>query len=301
LENTKPSIGKRTEDTVKYYIDRTLQCRKQANTCFPAQGEIQTASNGDILQDVRDSSPHLEENVGKETATGWKPSTLLESDGRIILVTNEAGMGKSTLLTHLAQKTRDSHPDMWVVRVNINNYTKILNELQTNGCDEKGVIKLLTEAAQIKKSDGVGLEERLFNYTYNSTGNMAVLIDGVDKVSPHYTEEVIQVLKILSKTRIKKIWVTSRNSVKDRLETEFQCQSYSLVPFSEEDQKLFLMKFWKETCLEIEYDCLENLANRVVKLSTEHLTVQDKKFMEIPLRSWLLAEMFKGSLKEYST
>jgi ankyrin repeat protein len=190
---------------------------------------------------------------------------------------------------------------MWIVRVNINNYTSILNELQTNGCDEKGVIKLLTEAAQIKKSDGVLLEERLFNYSYNSTGNMAVLIDGVDEVSPRYTEEVIQVLKTLSKTKIKRIWVTSRNSVRDCLETECQCQSYSLVPFSEEDQKHFLVKFWKAACSEIENDYLETLANRVVKISTEHLTVQDKQFMEIPLQSWLLAEMFEENVKEYST
>jgi hypothetical protein len=26
-------------------------------------------------------------------------------------------------------------------------------------------------------------------YIYNSTGNMAILIDGVDEVSPHYTKK----------------------------------------------------------------------------------------------------------------
>jgi ankyrin repeat protein/energy-coupling factor transporter ATP-binding protein EcfA2 len=298
LENAKPSIGMSTEDTVKYYIDRTLQCRKQANTRLQAQSKIQPASSGDILQNAGDSSPHLEEKLGKES---WQPSTLFEGDGRIILVTNEPGMGKSTLLTHLAQQTRESHPDMWIVRVNINNYTRILNELQTNGCDEKAVIKLLTEAAQIKKSDGVVLEERLFNYTYNSTGNMVVLIDGVDEVSPRYTKEVIQVLKILSKTKIKRIWVTSRNSVRDQLETEFHCQSYSLVPFSGDDQKHFLVKFWKETCPGIKDEYFETLANRVVKLSAEHITVQDEQFMGIPLQIWLLADMFKENLKEYTT
>jgi ankyrin repeat protein len=127
-----------------------------------------------------------------------------------------------------------------------------------------------------------------------------VLIDGMDEVSPHYTEEVIQVLKILSKTKIKRIWVMSRNSVKDRLETEFQCPSYSMVPFSEEDQKRFLVKFWNKTCPE-KKDYLQNLANRVVKLSTEHLTVQDKQFMGIPLQSLLLAEMFEGNLKQCTT
>ena len=301
LENKKPSIGTPIEDRVEYYIDRTLWCRKHAMTCFPAKGKIQHELSGNILQEVRDISSHKEENLGRGTATVWKPSTLFECEDRFILVTDEPGMGKSTLLTHLAKETSKRHPDKWIVRININNYTRILNELKTNGCDQNGTIKLLTEAAQIKETDGIVLERELFNYTYKSTGNMAVLIDGVDEVSPHYTEQVVQVLKFLSKTKIKKIWLTSRNSVQDRLETEFKCLSFSLVPFSEDDQKRYLVAFWKRTCPEIKDDYLENLANRVVKLSTEHLTVHDKKFMGIPLQSLLLAEMFVGNLKECST
>jgi hypothetical protein len=142
-----------------------------------------------------------------------------------------------------------------------------------------------------KEKDRVVLQERLFNYTYNPTGNMVVMIDGVGEVSPRYTEEFIQILKMLSKTKIK-IWVTSRHSVRDRLETEFQFQSYSLVPFSEEDQNLFLVKFWKEKCPVIEDDYIKNLANRVFKLSNEHPTVQDKNLVGKLLHSWLLAEMF---------
>jgi len=59
-------------------------------------------------------------------------------------------MGKSTLLTHLAKQTRERHPDVWIVRVNINNYTSILHEMKTNGFDEESVIKLITEAARSK-------------------------------------------------------------------------------------------------------------------------------------------------------
>jgi predicted NACHT family NTPase len=170
-------------------------------------------------------------------------------------------MRKSTLLTHLAKQTRERHPNLWTVRVNINNYTSLLHYIKTNGFDEKGAIKLLTEAAQIKETEGAQLERQLFNYIYNSTGNMAVMIDGVDEVSPHYTNEVIQILRILSKTEIRKIWVTSRNSVKNQLEQEFQCQSYTLVPFSVGDQKSFLVKFWNQKLSHLKADYLENLAN----------------------------------------
>ena len=130
---------------------------------------------------------------------------------------------------------------------------------------------------------------------------MVVLIDGVDKVSPHYTNEVTQILRILTKTQIRKIWVTSRNSVKDQLEQEFQCQSYSLVPFSVEDQISFLVKFWNQKFSHIKADCLEDFAHRVVELSSEHLNVSEKSFMGIPLQSMLLAEMFEGNLKHCST
>jgi hypothetical protein len=68
-------------------------------------------------------------------------------------------MGKSTSLTHLAKQTRERHPDVWTVRVNINSSTSIFNEIETKGFDEKSVIKLITETANVKESDSVQLEK----------------------------------------------------------------------------------------------------------------------------------------------
>jgi hypothetical protein len=100
--------------------------------------------------DFGNSHRHLQ----RETTAVWRPTTLLDGDARIIFVTDEPGMGKSTLLFHLPNETRELLPDMWIVRVNINNYTNILHEIKTNGFDEKGALKLLTHAAQIKETKG---------------------------------------------------------------------------------------------------------------------------------------------------
>jgi hypothetical protein len=128
---------------------------------------------------------------------------------------------------------------------------------------------------------------------------MAVLIDGVDEVRPHYTEEVLQLLRILLKTEIRKILVTSRNSVKDQQEQELR-QSYTLVPLSVEDQKSFLVMFWKQKCSHIEEGNPQIFADRVVELSSKHLSVREKNFMGIPLQSTLLAEVFEENLKKKS-
>jgi hypothetical protein len=130
---------------------------------------------------------------------------------------------------------------------------------------------------------------------------MVVLIDGVDEVSPLYTEQVVQILRLLIQTKTKKIWVTSRSSKKGFPEQEFQCNSYSLVPFTETDQKCFLVKFWKEKFPDVTADGLEHLAKRVVELSIKHLNVGDNSFMGIPLQCLLLGEMFEEYVQQYST
>ena len=247
-------------------------------------------------QPMRNGFGNVYRDLERKSTRVWRPCTLLEGENRIILVIDEPGMGKSTLLTHLAKETQQHYRDMWIVRVDINNYTNILQEYKTKCFDENGAFKLLTEAAKIKESDRVQLEKQMFNYIYNSTGNMAVLIDGVDEVGPHYAEEVIKFLRILSKTKIRKIWITSRNFMKGQLEQEFQCQAYSLLPFSAEDQKYFLLMFWNQKGYYV-----KDLAERVVELSCKYLNDRDKSFMGVPLHSMLLAEMFEENLKQCST
>jgi predicted ATP-dependent serine protease len=101
LENIKPSIGISTVDAVKCNNYRRLQFRKTANTHLPTHGEKQPESRADILQEIRESCPHLEENLRSETAICWKPRRLLDGDCQILLITDDPGMGKSTILTHL--------------------------------------------------------------------------------------------------------------------------------------------------------------------------------------------------------
>jgi len=127
---------------------------------------------------------------------------------------------------------------------------------------------------------------------------MVVLIDGVDEVSPDCSKIFIEILRTLSQGKIRKIWVTSRNSMKDQLEQEFQCQSYSLIPFSVPDQKSFLVKFWNQTNTNTTLCVLENLAQEVVELSRNNLHSGHKDFMGVPFQSRLLARIFEKYIQE---
>ena len=268
LGNKKPSIGTPIGNPPEYYIARTLEKVTNIKCGIHTDSELLSTR------------------------------TLLESKEQIILVTDEPGMGKSTLLTHLEKEIRECRPDIWTVKVNINKYVSILQGIEASGFVKEDALRLLTEAAEIKETEGSQLEKQLFNHVYSCTRNMVVLIDGVDEVSPHYSEIFIEILRTLSQGKIRRIWVTSRNSMKDQLEEEFQCQSYSLIPFSVPDQKSFLVKFWNQTNTNTTARVLENLAQQVVELSRNNLCSGHKDFMGVPFQSKLLARIFEKYIHE---
>lgn len=70
------------------------------------------------------------------------------------------------------------------------------------------------------------------------------MFDGLDEISPLYESIVIDLLDALIKTSNVKIWVTTRPIMKIVLEKKIDLISYLLEPFSEENQKDFLKKFW---------------------------------------------------------
>jgi len=210
LANEKPVIGVPVADTLKYYIDRTIECKMYVKLGSENESGVQIRFGESTSEELKcistyrekncningdgEDSPHLslaneneqettrvcnetnklqylckqdeqhywEENTDvlgsthrnfqRNVTRVWRPNSLLDGEDRIILVTDEPGMGKSTLLTHLAKETRQRHTDVWIVRININNYTSILHDIKANGFEEEGAIKLLTVAAQIKET-----------------------------------------------------------------------------------------------------------------------------------------------------
>ncbi|PSN55482.1 hypothetical protein C0J52_02600 [Blattella germanica] len=231
-----------------------------------------------------------------KVSVNWCPRTVLEGENKVVLITSEGGMGKSTLLSHLALQSKKVHPQTWIVRINLNDYTQTLMCMQENGVRRDDVIKLLETAVGIGTSGNSSLEYDLFYHCCNFSGNMAVLLDGVDEVTPAYYNEVLNVIKILIDLPVQKIWITARLFLKENLQQEFNIISYSLLPFSEGDALNFLVKYWKKLYPNIEEDILHKFAKRVRDLVALQFKDQESTFMGVPLQTLLLAELFEEKL-----
>ncbi|KAJ8705847.1 hypothetical protein PYW08_012893 [Mythimna loreyi] len=199
--------------------------------------------------------------------------TLYDLKDDVVLITAEPGMGKSTLLTHLSIETKKYYPEVWIVRVNLLEYSRELhdwkekkieiNTLETlkfmcqlilrekNGNLNNVVVTLEEQDGVVYLKDCTGgpwieFELKMFLNFYND-GKIIFLFDGFDEIYPHYINETVKFIEVIKKNRKKhKIWVTSRSSleIKNVLQEAFG-DPYTIVRMSLEQKYEYLKKIWQ--------------------------------------------------------
>jgi len=226
---------------------------------------------------------------------------------RVILISDTAGMGKSTVLTHLSKQIKQKFPTKWVVNIDLNDHTDALKALKQRHVDKEKVIKFVSEEL-LKLQPGLELE--LFKHCceQKQKAKVVIMMDSFDKISPFYKETVIDLLQALRQMAVEQLWVTTRPHLRADLEDKLQQLSYTLEPFSEEDQVVFLKNNW---CLkhwftetedkeeEKEKNKLETFAECLIKDLCYSISDKDRQFTGIPLHTHMLAEAFDKQVKTF--
>jgi hypothetical protein len=160
-----------------------------------------------------------------------------------MLISDTAGMGKSTLLTHLSKQIKQKFPAKWVLRIDLHDHTDKLRVLEEEHIDKEKAIEFISEKVLKHKP---GLEIELFKQCCEQKQNVRVVImlDGFDEICPFYKDTVIDLMQALRQTAVEQLWVTTRPHLRNELEDKLQQLSYTLQTFSEENQIEFLTKFW---------------------------------------------------------
>jgi hypothetical protein len=83
---------------------------------------------------------------------------------RVMLISDTAGMGKSTVLTYLSRQIKRNFPTKWVVRIDLNDHTNALEALKTEQIDKGKAIEFVSERLLKLKP---GLEMELFKQICN--------------------------------------------------------------------------------------------------------------------------------------
>ncbi|XP_065562277.1 uncharacterized protein LOC136028392 [Artemia franciscana] len=242
---------------------------------------------------------------GRSLIDHYSESEFLDhiKEQKVIIISDTAGMGKTTVLTSLSEKIKDKYPSKWMIRIDLIKHSDQLNILnnQVNSSQFNGDQAIDFLLNRLLKLDD-GLEKKLLenNLRFGSVDGVQVviLIDGFDEIAPDYKDIVINLLAELKKTKLERLLVTTRPNMKTDLENTFGVLAYDLEPFSKDsDQVDFLVKFWKhkfkqEKVFQVDDQQLEVYGNELIARFSSSATSRDPEFTSNPLHIWMVANIF---------
>lgn len=187
-----------------------------------------------------------------------KPKTLGQ---QVIIVADIAGMGKSTVLTSIAQVMKKESPALWIVRINLNDYAEKGNENSLEKIDfqEYEIVKAIDFVSKMVVPDdsentNIQLQREFFKAGLTKLQNtdsqefktpkIVILFDGFDEICSDYRSKTTNLIKALNESKVIQIWIPTRVQEK-KLGKKLEARVYGLRSLTEEQQMDFLMRFWK--------------------------------------------------------
>nr|XP_049703887.1 uncharacterized protein LOC126056150 [Helicoverpa armigera] len=201
-------------------------------------------------------------------------------DNKLKVLVGDAGIGKSTFLTHLSHDATKEKQDSWVLRINLIQHCQQFSEWQDskkridileslkflcqvalsknhNNHEECGQVKIAIEQCDglfhledCSADDWTVFELKMFLHYYN-TKRVLILLDGFDEICPMYETEVTAFINTLLsedwQPRGHKMWITSRTV--GNLDSSIGLTTgmvYKLKPLSGHDQDDYLISYWDE-------------------------------------------------------
>uniref|UniRef100_A0A2A4JRS3 NACHT domain-containing protein n=1 Tax=Heliothis virescens TaxID=7102 RepID=A0A2A4JRS3_HELVI len=218
---------------------------------------------------------------GSHALLTYEPVTLKDLKEEVVIISAEPGMGKSSLLTHLAINTKEKYCDLWISKINLLNYIDEFKQIKENNVniDLLEAVKFLFRVIRFNKTtkddidiliDNVSvqgddislnkdekelnvrdmgsklLEVHFFINCFNNN-RVVLLFDGFDEICPDFAIEFMQLANILKKSKVAHLWITSRlYNVLNQLENSIETFSFTIQPLSYDNQKKFLNKIWSK-------------------------------------------------------
>jgi len=267
---------------------------------------LEDKSGSLIWQQSQGSVRALHEYIDTQNPLPYTPENLDKflqqaQCQKVMLIADTAGMGKTTVLTHLSKQIKQKFPTCWVVKIDLNDHTDVLEAQmkQKIGTNEFLSEKLLKFhhpfEKELFKQCCQGLEEAT---------KVIMMFDGFDEISPKYKETVLDLLQDLNPVNqpwLEQLWVTTRPHLREVLEDNLQQLCYTLEPFSEENRVRFLTKFWRQRLKlqEGNQQQLETYARALIGTLAQSISDKENEFTGIPLQTRMLAEAFEEEVKTF--
>ncbi|XP_068085757.1 uncharacterized protein [Anabrus simplex] len=193
--------------------------------------------------------PREEEDCKKliRDIRSWQPKAedLVKHEFQTVIVAEEAGCGKTSLLREVANKMKELYPHRWIINIDLNKQSEILDKMRKpDNVTRENILDLLNKSANVDDSE---LGRKLLEYYVSKSGDICLLFDAFDEIMPKYTDTVLNILKlILNDFGLSTLWVATRYNAKDKLECLLGTKAFRIEPLSEQEQFQYVSKLFGE-------------------------------------------------------
>jgi len=274
---------------------KTLHWFKFKNGCLlwkKSRGGIDSLINFVDPERTRGDKRNITEFM-KRGSCEVKEESIWDLSERTVLVVAEPGMGKSSTTTQVAWKKKERDPTSWVVRINWNDHTRKLQDIDAATFNLDSLFEFLCSAA-FPESKYADIKRSLLRQALQDSGNVTVLMDGFDEICPTYAENAFVVLREMMKTKVRNFWVTSRPVQRERIEKDLSVAAFNLKKLSREWQERMFCDIWKEKATGNNGKLVAYIQD-LLKHANE--TVNHRPLS--PLNSIMIASAFEENLERY--
>ncbi|XP_070503224.1 uncharacterized protein [Chironomus tepperi] len=175
-----------------------------------------------------------------------------------IIISDEVGKGKSTLMTYLAyQFLHSTLPHIkgkfFVVKINLHQHTNEIERFE----EGKNIEEFIFDSF-VKSSNFEELEWKVFEEYYQN-GRFILMLDGFDEIASRYEVQTSNFIQKALDSKLSNVIIATRPSALRILESS-NAFILNIMPILQSDQKIFLTNYFKSqnsisnTFLEFELD-----------------------------------------------
>lgn len=229
--------------------------------------------------------------------TTFSEDIIYEVTREMVLISDGAGTGKSTVFTNLAIGIKEKNPHLWVIKINLNDCTKCLRDLLGKNR------KMVTVEDLLNSKETTMLRSQLEKSVFFIKGKIVLLLDGFDEISPNYTGLILGLLEQCHKEpNFGKIFVATRPYVVEEVKENLQVEAFVLEPFTEKNQVNFLTHYWAHNLNleDVKRRKCERYAKELISKMSVWIKINQRvenHFAAIPLHVRMLAEIFQEGIR----
>ncbi|CAG9811255.1 unnamed protein product [Chironomus riparius] len=156
---------------------------------------------------------------------------------KFVLISDQAGNGKTLALKNIAKTIRKQYPTKWVTYVDLK---QLINEFKAQECEPEFSTFIVDNILKPKTK----IELEIFKKCYND-GNVLIFFDGFDEIAPDCAEFVTKLAQNFKQNGGNQLWIATRDYLEVDLKKQLNLDcAYGLEMMNEMESVDLIAKTW---------------------------------------------------------